>query len=103
MYTTQDRPLPNDSLLHRWIDDSVARVKARTSDCAKHLPATAAFFFRFYSTKRNTLARILQRTFNTQATPVAIQRENAATILAGHAIVDMHRRAYESSNEEGAR
>ena len=33
---------------------------------------------------------------------VAIQRENAATVLAGHAIVDMHRRAYESSDEEGA-
>ena len=33
---------------------------------------------------------------------VAIQRENAATVLAGHAIVDMHRRAYESSGEEGA-
>ena len=33
---------------------------------------------------------------------VAIQRENAATDLAGHAIVDMHRRAYESGDEEGA-
>ena len=33
---------------------------------------------------------------------VAIQRENAATVLAGHAVVDMHRRAYESSDEEGA-
>ena len=43
-------------------------MKAHTSDCAKHLPATAASFFRFYSTKPNTLARILQRTLNTQAT-----------------------------------
>ena len=33
---------------------------------------------------------------------VAIQRENAATVLAGHAIVDMHRRAYDGSNKEGA-
>jgi hypothetical protein len=33
---------------------------------------------------------------------VAIQRENAATVLAGHAVVDMHRRVYESSDEEGA-
>ena len=67
-HTSQDQPLPNDSLLHGWIDDSIAQVKTRTPDCAKHLPATAASFFRFYSTKPNTLARILQRTLNTQAT-----------------------------------
>ena len=67
-YTPLDRPLPSGTLLHGWIDDSIARVKARTSDCTKHLPATAASFFRFYSTKRNTLARTLQRTLNTQAT-----------------------------------
>jgi hypothetical protein len=67
-HTSQDQPLPNDSLLHGWIDDSIAHVKAHTPACAKHLPATAASFFRFYSTKPNTLARILQRTLNTQAT-----------------------------------
>ena len=32
---------------------------------------------------------------------VAIQRENAATVLAGHTIVDMNRRVHENSDEGG--
>ena len=67
-YSTAARPLPADSLLHGWIEQSMASVTRRTPSCAEHLPAAATSFFSFYSTKSKTLAPALQRTLNTQAT-----------------------------------
>ena len=49
-YSQPDCPLPSTTLLHGWIQGSMASVVGATPECAEHLPASASSFFRHFST-----------------------------------------------------
>ena len=48
-YCQADCPLPATTLLHGWIQGSMASVIEATPECAEHLPASASTFFQHFS------------------------------------------------------
>ena len=69
-----DAALPYASQLHRWVDDSLQRVRQAApgdqyqADIEPILPVTAGDFFRFYSTADPSGTAKLQRSLNAKAT-----------------------------------
>jgi hypothetical protein len=66
-YSSDNNPLPSDSLLHGWLELSTRHVVTRTPHSSEHLPTSAASFFQFYANSRSSAPSTLQRTLNTQA------------------------------------
>ena len=66
-------PLPQGSLLHDWVDDSLQRVRRAApggtyqSDLDPLLPATAGTFFSFISSADSSVATKLQHTLTAKA------------------------------------
>ena len=59
-------PLPSDSLLHSWIENSMKTITATTPESGEHLPTSASSFFRRFS-KSPSFSSSLQHLLSEQA------------------------------------
>ena len=72
-------PVPDTSLLHGWVDDSLQRVRQAApgdeyqSDMESLLPATASTFFSFYSAAVPSTTTQLQRALSAKANTHIVQ------------------------------
>jgi hypothetical protein len=61
-------PLPDDTLLHGWIDHSIKLIIDATPDLVDSLPTSASSFFTFYTTTKPSLSSSLQHIISTIST-----------------------------------
>ena len=70
-YRKEGCPLPSDSLLHGWIDSSMAAITAATPASSEHLPSMTSSFFQHLS--KRSASSSLQHTLSSQASQHSYQ------------------------------
>ena len=65
-YSQPNSPLPSSTLLHGWIEESMASVIEAAPECREHLPTSASSFFQHFTSPSKSSP--LQRTLSLLAT-----------------------------------